>query len=48
MKYGHKIIYFGKHTTWLKYFTYDLVQILSPNYKQHILSPEKLRKYVIH
>jgi hypothetical protein len=29
---------------WLKYFTYRLVPILAPNYKQHILSPPKVKK----
>jgi len=28
----------------LKYFTYHLVPVLAPNYKQHILSPAKVRK----
>jgi hypothetical protein len=28
----------------LKYFTYHLVLVLAPNYKQHILSPAKHRK----
>jgi hypothetical protein len=37
-------IYFGRHFAWLKYFTYRLVTVLAPNYKQHILSPAKLRK----
>jgi hypothetical protein len=32
----------------LEYFTYRLVPILAPNYKQHILSPAKVSKYVIH
>jgi hypothetical protein len=27
---------------WLKYFIYQLVTILAPNYKQHILSPAKV------
>jgi hypothetical protein len=35
-------IYFGKHFAWLKYFTYQLVPILAPNYKQNILSPAKV------
>jgi hypothetical protein len=44
-KYGRRInIYFGKHFAWLKYFTYHLVPVLTPNYKQHILSPAKVRK----
>jgi hypothetical protein len=30
--------------TWLKYFTYHLVPVLAPNYRQHILSPAELRK----
>jgi hypothetical protein len=37
-------IYFGMHFAWLKYFTHRLVQILAPNYKQHILSPAKVWK----
>jgi hypothetical protein len=37
-------IYFARHFAWLKYFTYRLVPILAPNYKQHILSPAKVRK----
>jgi hypothetical protein len=44
-KYGRKInIYFGKHFAWLNNFTYQLVPVLAPNYKQHILSPAKVRK----
>jgi hypothetical protein len=39
-----KNIYFGKHFDWLKYFTYHLVLVLAPNYKQHILSPAEVRK----
>jgi D-alanyl-lipoteichoic acid acyltransferase DltB (MBOAT superfamily) len=35
-------IYFGRHFAWLKYFTYQLVQVLAPNYEQHILSPAKV------
>jgi hypothetical protein len=31
-------------TAWLKYFTRHLVQVLAPNYKQHILSLAKARK----
>jgi len=41
-------IYFGRHFAWLKYFTYHLVPVLAPNYKQHILSPAKVKMYVIH
>jgi hypothetical protein len=37
-------IYSGRHFAWLKYFTYRLVPVLAPNYKQHILSPAKVRK----
>jgi hypothetical protein len=39
-------MYFDRHFAWLKYFTYHflLVSILAPNYKQHILSPAKVRK----
>jgi hypothetical protein len=36
-------IYFGRHFAWLRYFTYHLVTVLVPNYKQHILSPTKVR-----
>jgi hypothetical protein len=38
------ITYFGRHSAWLKYFTYHLVdlQILAPNYKQHILPPAEV------
>jgi hypothetical protein len=34
-------MYFDRHFTWLKYFTYHLllVPVLAPKYKQHILSP---------
>jgi hypothetical protein len=28
----------------LKYFTHRLVPVLAPNYKQHILSPDKIRE----
>jgi hypothetical protein len=43
-------IYFERHFTWLKHFTYRLVPVLAPNYKQHILSPTKVRKvcYSLH
>jgi hypothetical protein len=34
-------IYFGRHFAWFKYFIYQLVPVLAPNYKQHILSPAK-------
>jgi hypothetical protein len=37
-------IYFGKHFAWFKYFTYQLVPALAPNYKQHNLSPAKVGK----
>jgi hypothetical protein len=39
-------IYFGRHFAWLKYFTYHtlLLPLLATNYKQHILSPTKVRK----
>jgi hypothetical protein len=40
-------IYFGKHFAWLKYFTYRLVPVLAPNYKQHILSPAKVIKSML-
>jgi hypothetical protein len=35
--------YFGTHPAWLKGFTYHLVPVLVPIYKQHILSSAKLR-----
>jgi hypothetical protein len=35
-------IYFCRHFAWLKYFTYQLLPILAPNYKQHNLSPYKI------
>jgi hypothetical protein len=38
------IFYFDRHFAWLKYFSYHLVPVLAPNYKQHILSPAKVRK----
>jgi hypothetical protein len=41
-------MYFGKQFAWLKYFTYHSVSVLAPNCKQHILSPDKVRKYVTH
>jgi hypothetical protein len=37
-------IYFGRHFAWLKYFTYHLQLVLAAKYKQHILSPAKVRK----
>jgi hypothetical protein len=37
-------IYFHRYFAWLKYFTYDLVLILAPNYEQHILLLAKVRK----
>jgi hypothetical protein len=36
-------IYFGRQFAWLKYFIYQLVPVLAPNYKQHSLSPAKVR-----
>jgi hypothetical protein len=30
-------MYFGRHFAWLKYFIYQLVPEMAPNYKQHIL-----------
>jgi hypothetical protein len=33
-----KNIYFDRHFAWLKYFSYRLVPVLAPNFKQHILS----------
>jgi hypothetical protein len=36
-------IYVSRHFSWLKYCTYHSVSILAPNYKQHILSPAKVR-----
>jgi hypothetical protein len=38
---------YDKHFAWLKYFTYRLVSILTPNYKQHILSTAEARKLVL-
>jgi hypothetical protein len=38
------MIYFGRQFTWLKYFTYRLMLVLAPNYKQYIVSPAKVRK----
>jgi hypothetical protein len=35
---------FLKHFAWMTYFTFHLVTVLAPNYKQHILSSAKLRK----
>jgi hypothetical protein len=37
-------IYIDRHFPWLKYFTYHLAPVLTPNYTQHILLPAKLRK----
>jgi hypothetical protein len=37
------IYIFGRHNAWLKYFTHQLLPVLAPNYKQHILSPAKVR-----
>jgi hypothetical protein len=37
-------IYFGRHFSWLKYFTYHLVPVLAPNCKQHSLSPAEVRE----
>jgi hypothetical protein len=39
-----KYIYLDKHFARLKYCTYRLVPVLASNYKQHILSPAKVRK----
>jgi hypothetical protein len=47
MKYGRRtkyIGYFDRQFAWLKYFTYHLVPVLAPSYKQHILSPAKVRE----
>jgi hypothetical protein len=45
MKYGSKVNYiFGRHFARLKYFTYHLVPVLAPNYKQYILLPAEVRK----
>jgi hypothetical protein len=40
-------IYFGRHFACLKYFTYHLVPVLAPNYKQNILSPAKDGKFML-
>jgi hypothetical protein len=37
-------MYFARNFAWLKYFAHQLVPVLTPNYKQHILSPAKVRK----
>jgi hypothetical protein len=37
-------IYFGRHFAWLKYITYQSVLVLAPNHKQHLLSPDIVRK----
>jgi hypothetical protein len=37
-----KNVYFGKHFACFKYFTYQLVPVLAPIYKQHILSQDKV------
>jgi hypothetical protein len=39
-----KNIYFGKGLAWLKYFTYQLLPVLAPNYKQHVLPSGEVRK----
>jgi hypothetical protein len=31
---------------WLKYFTYQLVPVLAPKYKQHVLPPAEVRKEI--
>jgi hypothetical protein len=36
--------YFFRHFAWMIYFTYQLVPVLAPNYKQHIFSVAKLGK----
>jgi hypothetical protein len=42
----NKIVYYGRHFAWLKYFIYQLVSVglLAPNYKEHILSLVEVRK----
>jgi hypothetical protein len=35
---------FGRNFPWLKYFTRHLAPVLAPSYKQHTLSPAKIRK----
>jgi hypothetical protein len=40
-------IYFGTHCIWFKYFIYQLVPVLAPKYKQHILSPAKDRFFFV-
>jgi hypothetical protein len=37
-----KFVY--RYFAWMKYFTYQLVPVLAPNYKQHILSSAKVTK----
>jgi hypothetical protein len=41
---GKIYILIGTLFAWFKYFTYRLVQLVAPNYKQHILSPAKVRR----
>jgi hypothetical protein len=36
-------IYFGRHLSWLKYFTYHLMPALASNYTHHVLSPAEVR-----
>jgi hypothetical protein len=43
---GH--IYSERNKDAVKYFTLHLVPVLAPKYKQHILSPAKILKSVIH
>jgi hypothetical protein len=42
----HDYVYISRYFAWFKHFTYRLllVPVLAPNYKQHILSPPKVRK----
>jgi hypothetical protein len=40
----HNIKHIFRHFALLKYFTYHLVPVLAPNYKQHILSSAEVRK----
>jgi hypothetical protein len=37
-------VHFDRRFALFKYFIYSLVPVLAPNYKQHILSPIKVRK----
>jgi hypothetical protein len=42
--YIYIYIYIDRHYAWLIYVIYHLLQVLAPNYKQHILSVAKVKK----